>query len=92
VIPIGEHSAFAAERAVHTPCDADEEALETPREGAPVAGLADEVQMVGLHRVLDDAHREANHSRTARRLARRDSQSRRLSVWIAPMRAVTWTG
>ena len=56
---VGEHLAATTERAVHRAGDADGEALHRAAQRASVLRLDDEMHVIALHRVLDDAAPEA---------------------------------
>jgi hypothetical protein len=54
MIPIIPDPSAAAERAVHGAGEADGEPADTTREGASMLGLRDEMDVIGLDRILDD--------------------------------------
>ena len=66
MIPVGPDLAIAREQAVQRLRDADCEALHSFGERRTVFGLDDQVQVIALDRVMDDAHSEPNPGDTKR--------------------------
>jgi hypothetical protein len=59
VIAVVEKPALAARAGVHSASQTDREPLHASSERAPVCGFHDEMQVIALHRIMDQAHAEA---------------------------------
>ena len=55
VVSIGEDASFAPEDAIDSAGEGDEVSLQASKQGGAILGLDDQVQVVGLNRVVDDA-------------------------------------
>ena len=63
MVVVGEDGSAAPHQAVEPLRDADGEALHAARERVPVVRLDEQMQMVALDGVVDDAHSEADFRR-----------------------------
>jgi hypothetical protein len=59
VVTVGEDFAVSLHHAVERASHADGETLHTPAERALILGLDEEVDMISLHRVMNEAKAEA---------------------------------
>jgi len=59
MVSVGEDSSFSPEDAIDPASERDEVSLQAAKQGGAVLGLDDQVQVVGLNRVVNDADASA---------------------------------